>query len=302
MQKKLKIKVISPSSGVSGAEQILLQGQDLLNDKIILSYSAKIFADPELPFFAANYENRKNDLIDAITSLDYDIIWVARGGYGAGNLIEDCLDIVPSPNNKPIIGFSDSTVLHILFNQHYKIPTIHGEGIYSFINKNYKSQLFKEIFSGETVKYPLIPFLHSNNNEINAAVSGGNLTMITTLVGTKLHPNFNNKILFLEDVNEKGYRIHRSLMHLKQSGVLEHVAAMIFGDFSKGDEHIFQSIEHFCKTQVSMPCFYVHNIGHGEVNLPIVFGSHSKISNNILEVTSPFKFEFYSLMQNKHYL
>ncbi len=294
MQKNLKIKIIAPSSRAPDSEEILLQGkQRFLDQNIDLIYSSNIFLNPELPFFAASYENRKTDLINAITSPNYDIIWAARGGYGAGNLIEDCLKINPSPNNKPIIGFSDTTALHILFNQYYKIPTIHGEGIYSFIKKNHEATLFKEILSGKSVKYELTPVAHVDcKREINAELTGGNLTIITTLIGTKLHPDFEGKILLLEDVNEKGYKIHRSLMQMKLSGVLDGISAIVFGDFLQGDEHMFQAIENFCETQINIPCFYIKNIGHGEKNLPIVFGSPARISSNMLEVTSPFKFEF----------
>ena len=288
MKSNLQVKVIAPSSKCDGILDILRDLKNkLAKESLELIFNENIFSDNTLPFFAASDEIRQNDLKEAITSGACDIIWAVRGGYGASNLIENALNY--HPKNSPIlIGFSDITALHLLFNQHYKLPSIHGPVITSFVRNNDNFDIFKNILNGERQNYSLTPIDEKSSNQIEGNVSGGNLTVLATMIGTKLSPIFQDKIILLEDVNEKGYQVHRHLIHMKQAGCLNGAKAILFGDFTHGDDLIKIAIENFCRNEINIPSFYIFSVGHGVSNKPIVMESNALIKNNTLIVDSPF--------------
>lgn len=288
MKNNLKIKIIAPSSKCEGIEDIItdLKGK-LAEESVELIFSKDMISNCELPFFAASQDIRQNDLQKAITSGEYQVIWAARGGYGAANLIEEALSY--KLKNSPIlIGFSDITALHLLFNQHYKLPSIHGPVATSYVRNNDNFDIFKKILKGEKQSYNLIPISSKNSNPIAGEVSGGNLTVLTTMIGTKLSPHFKDKIVLLEDANEKGYQIHRHLMHMKQAGCFDEARAILFGDFTNSDNIAEIAIKSFCENEINIPSFCINSIGHAVANKPIVMESEAIIKDNILIVESPF--------------
>ena len=68
-----------------------------------------------------------------------------------------------------------------------------------------------------------------NRGKVSGELIGGNLTLLITLIGTAYQPSFRNKILFLEDVDEKPYRFDRDLTHLLNAGLLQQVAGVAVG-------------------------------------------------------------------------
>lgn len=284
----MKIKIIAPSSKSQNLPDLLKEAEIILSEKDIkLIYRTDLFSGHNLSFFAASDQIRIDDLKDALTSPEHSITWAARGGYGAANLLAEVSKVKPLAN-KILIGFSDITALHVLMNQYFKLPSIHGPVLSQFINKKYDFSIFESILSAKVQEYSVKPINNCIYNKIDSEVMGGNLTVLESMIGSDFHPEFSNKILLLEEINESPYRVHRSLMHLKNAHMLDKVKAIIFGDFIHS-ENCDLAIEHFCKHEVSVPCFRIQGIGHGDINDPIVLGANSSIENHILSVQSPFK-------------
>ena len=108
------------------AKNRLLDTIKLYNDNgFNCIYDESIFLKSKLGYFAAPREKRLEQLKNAILDPEVKIIAAFRGGYGSTEIVFDCLDIEPT-TPKTLIGFSDITALHFLFNQKYKLPTIHG--------------------------------------------------------------------------------------------------------------------------------------------------------------------------------
>jgi len=292
---KDKIAIIAPSSGVndlSGSIDIE-QSMNRLDKMVSLlkkhgfncSYDNKIFDNNNsLGYFSSSKEERLRQLQDAIKDTDAKIIWAFRGGYGSLEIAFDCLNIVPSCP-KILIGFSDITALHFLFNQHYKLPSIHGA-----MDAN-QEDMIREVISvieGNEMTLDLTSLNDiSDNANVSGKMIGGNLTMICNLIGTKLHPIFEDKILFLEDVNEKGYEIHRHLLHMHNAGLLKKVRAIIFGDFTNSDKHIDSSITDFANRYLThIPSYKIKGVGHGAINHPIAIGGIGKISADRLTIVA----------------
>ena len=114
-------------------------------------------------------------------------------------------------------------------------------------------------------------------NKISAIITGGNLALITSSIGTIWEINTNNKILFLEDVGERGYKVDRMLLQLQQAGKFSDVKAIVFGNFSSSDRYVNYAIRNFAENHSNIPCYKTNKIGHGYFNYPIIYNKETKI-------------------------
>lgn len=250
-------------------------------------------------FHANSDENRFLQLKNALEDKSSNtIIWTLRGGYGSARLI-DYLSQCPKPTTeKFFIGSSDITALHLFLSQQWGWQTIHGAGLASLLNPNQDPQNFEQIAtivskSKKTLTLgPLIPLntAASKIKKISGRITGGNLATLQTSIGTPWQIQTAGKILFLEEVGEKGYRIDRAFNHLKQAGLLKKVRAIILGqfitpatldssEFSAITETIRIAIERFAK-DTQIPVFKNDQFGHGHINYPIVYNAKSEIVVN----------------------
>ena len=286
LKKEYHIKFVAPASNLSP------KVYDDLNQHIRIP--EKMFDSSVL--FHSNTDNlRYKYLKDALFSKhEKQIIWCLRGGYGSARII-DMLDMLPPPQNERIfIGYSDITALHLFLSQKWGWKTIHGAMIAEIIENEKNTQNFQKLFSVIRKKSGTITFgkIRPLNNEakklpkdIIGHLTGGNMTTVQTSIGTSWEIQTKDKILFLEDVGEKGYTIDRMLNHFKQSGKFQHVKAVIFGDFGKEDELVDIGLKRFAKN-IGIPVYKTENFGHGNNNYPIVYNSLGKIDKKtyILEM------------------
>lgn len=291
------IAIIAPASGCPEAfiklqeikKKLEIQGfYNLLIDD-------RIFSNETLKFFSAKKEIRQEIFINALLDPKVKIIWAFRGGYGCDEFIFDCLDIKPVCP-KILIGYSDLTSVHLLFNQQYNMKSLHGPVLTSLLPPHYQElNSIIEVLSGKEACIALKPLNKIITPKIDGVTIGGNLTILTTMIGTKLHPQTNDKILIVEDVHENGYRILRDLMHLKHAGIFQKLRAIIFGDFTLSDENMESAILYFCENHIAaIPAYQASGIGHGKVNHAIVMNQEAIIEDNYLKVASPFSLDFFS--------
>jgi muramoyltetrapeptide carboxypeptidase LdcA involved in peptidoglycan recycling len=286
------IKIIAPASRPhdENPQNLVQQGIDLLTSYGFKTEASNdILSETPTLFYANSLEARTKDLFDAIVDARVKIIWCLRGGYGSCEVANMLFDL-KIKNPKVIIGFSDITSLHVFFNQFYNFPSIHSNNICSLLRNPESIVQIIDLLAGKASILNLLPLNNAAQNYalITGEVTGGNLKVLTTLIGTKLMPNFDGKILVLEDVNEPGYSIMRAMMQLKYAGLLNAVKAIIFGDFIKGDKYVAAALNFFSQ-QIAIPIFTTENFGHGEHNTPLILGSMGEIQDSSLTVASPFK-------------
>lgn len=287
-----KVAVIAPSSGMEDALDNLKEGISLLtNNGFNCLYHKEIFSGTKVNFFAAEKKIRYSSLKNAIEDPEVKIIWVFRGGYGATEIVFDAMDLKPL-NPKILIGYSDITALHALFNQSFNMVSMHTSGISSLMT-NQTGMLGDILYmlEGNTANYELEPLNNvamSEDKAIDAEITGGNLAVYCNLLATKLHPITKDKILIFEDTNEKGYQVHRYLVHLYNAGIFKEVKAVIFGDFVNGDDQIDLALEDFrTKYLAKIPVYKMEGFGHGKVNKPVLFNCPTRIYKNQLIIKSP---------------
>lgn len=282
-----RVQIIAPSSSCVDALEKLQMSIKLLEDNDFEVIKPEGLFAP-LPFYANTLDVRYNHLRNAILDINTDIIWCFRGGYGAGEIVHRCLSIKPS-HNKILIGYSDITALHFLFN-YYKMPSLHAPVLTSLLgDQSHHISDIVDVIGGKDITLPLDSVSSIQSNTITGKILGGNLCVTTTMIGTNLHPIFKNKILFLEDVGERGYAIMRYLNHLMQAGSLDGVAAIVFGDFTKSDMYAEYAIKSFCARYPHIRAFRTDKIGHGNHNIPIIIGANAVISGNVMTISNPWR-------------
>jgi muramoyltetrapeptide carboxypeptidase len=286
------VDIVAPAS-FSNIEEIEVAKKVLSTWGLVARFHINF--DVYHPFHSDEDEVRLNDLKRAILATDSKIIWCLRGGYGSARLLMGLAKMSKPKNEKLLIGFSDITSLHTFVNQAWNWKSILGPTISSFSNKKLsKVSLldFKKIFFVNKNKRllklkPLNDRAHSLNKDINGVLAGGTLAIIQTTLGTPFQIDLKNKILVLEDVGERGYRVDRMLNHLVMSGVLKNVKAIIFGDFTGGEESNGANFVEFAIMRFALlqkvPVFKTNEFGHGKINRPLVLNKKSKILNLLFE-------------------
>ncbi len=286
-----------------------LQAQDVVDIIAPASYSPQekfqngidwikhIGLEPRIPadlirpdlFFAAPLEIQFQHLKEAIYS-DSKAIWCLRGGYGSMRLIPLLQKLKPPKKPKLFLGFSDITSLHLFFSQNWNWPVIHGRTISQLsvdLGKT-SDRLFlkKMIFGQEKIKTfrNLIPLnKHATQaKSLNGTITGGNLRIIQSSLGTAWEIKPKGKILFIEDVSERGYSLDRMFEQLIQARIIDNrLKAVIFGDFTDGKEKngndlTTDALLRFA-TRVPYPVLMGIPAGHGEINYPIPFNVNCQL-------------------------
>lgn len=286
------ISVTFPSSGATQDKVRALEAvlPDVVNFTDVTLNSSS-------PFHAANDTARYHALTRAIHSTDTNIIWCARGGYGVSKILGPLSKLPKPTHRKIIIGYSDITALHIFVSQLWGWHTIHGANLLDILDDTKDSANFLRIGDILTAKQRKQHHFFINdlscisqnstmcNHHISGNITGGNLTTITTTIGTPWQIETKNKILFLEDTEEAPYIIDRCLQHLRDAGVLKNVVAVVFGTFTSKshsiqNEKLIQYVMTDFANRSAFPVFVTKQIGHGITNVPILYDSNSYISGN----------------------
>ena len=241
---------------------------------------------------ANNDEMRFKLLQQALFSEESDLVWCVRGGCGAARLLPRLKELKPPKKQKTFMGFSDITALHLFLNQVWGWQTIHGPGARQVVEQDVahdSAALTEEILDGKRplLEYTLRPFnQHAGAGLVcEGALTGGNLKIIESSLGTFWQVQSQDKIVLLEEVNEYAYRVDRSLVHLLQAGVFERAKALVFGDFTfnghAGEAERIAAVLHRFATELDIPVFSAPFFGHGKVNSPWIYGQAS-IRNGVL--------------------
>ncbi|MGB5078715.1 MAG: LD-carboxypeptidase, partial [Sphingorhabdus sp.] len=194
-------------------------------------------------YLAGQDKDRAADVNAMFADSQVRAIFAVRGGWGSARLLPYLDWTMIRANPKLLTGFSDITALHMAIAAKAGFVTLHGPNAGSAWGKSSWDSFRGIAFDGatpvfknpETTEDRLVQrrwrtqVLGSGNGKAQGKLLGGNLTVLTALVGTPYLPSFEGAILFLEDVDEAEYRIDRMLTQLGQSGVLKGLKGVVFG-------------------------------------------------------------------------
>lgn len=200
-------------------------------------------AKKRLGFLAGSDAERLRDFNRAITSPKVRAILCVRGGHGCFR-IANAIDLAALKRDpKLIIGLSDITVIHSLLTSQLNMSSLHGpvaQGLAQEDCPPFTWQSFLRSISSNGTHTGSIcdgyPDYSSTvyslkRGKATGRLVGGNLTILTSLIGTKYFPNLDGKILFFEEIGEMPFRIDRCLTRLRMSGCLDKVAGFALGLF-----------------------------------------------------------------------
>lgn len=248
----------------------------------------------DLNQLAGTDTQRAKDFQDQMDNSNIKAIWCVRGGYGTVRMI-DLLDFTKfklSP--KWIIGFSDVTVLHNHLNT-MGFKSIHGiMPVSSKATEDAKETLRISLF-GEKLKYEINTHPMNKMGRASGELVGGNLSILYSLMGSKSAINCDDKILFIEDLDEYLYHIDRMMMNLSRNGCLESIKGIIVGAMTKMKDNdipwgkdALQIIEDVTK-KYDIPIIYDFPAGHISDNRALIMGN--KVLINVDPICSKVVFE-----------
>lgn len=184
-------------------------------------------------YLAGTDAERAADLNRALRDPSIGAVWFLRGGYGSMRILDEIDWGVLAAHPKALIGFSDNTAVH-LAAQRAGVVGFHGPHPHA---PEFPDFARDELLRVLTVPEPagVLPFPPEGRAETLATgvaegpLLGGNLSLLSSTLGTPYAIRPEGAILFIEEVGEHPYRLDRLLSHLRLAGVLSAVAGIAVG-------------------------------------------------------------------------
>ena len=237
--------------------------------------------------FAGDDDLRARDLQRFIDDDSIKAIIAARGGYGTVRMIDKVDFSRFKTHPKWLVGFSDITVLHAHLFANFKAQTIHGQMPVNIPDASAHSlETLRRALFGETLSYQFDSHALNRSGEAAGIVVGGNLSLLVAVQGSVSDYNYDDKILFIEDVGEYLYSIDRMIRTLDRAGKLKNLAGLIVGGFTevKDNEIPFgQTVPEIVMEVVknyNYPVCFDFPAGHIPDNQSLVFGKMLNLSVN----------------------
>lgn len=279
------LRVIAPAGPFN--RETFDEGIEWLRQRYEVSFSEDIYS--QTGYFAGTDERRLTELNRAITDDSVDAILCARGGFGCTRLLPGIDQSAVARANKAIIGFSDITALHALWAR-AGVRSIHAPMVAAL---GRASGVIREAWVASIENQNEFSSWRLETVGTNVANSdgrffGGNLAVLSSLVGTPFVPPLEGCVLFMEDVGERPYRIDRMLTSLRQAGWFDKIVGLVLGTFTEGEpgpdgvsvDEVFAS--HF--DLAPFPVLKGLSVGHIDENEPVSFGGTAKIDGKTMQL------------------
>ncbi len=200
----------------------------------------------------------------------------ARGGFGAMRMLE-YLDWDKIKENPTLfMGFSDASALISSLIQKAGIPAVHGPNLVSLAKAGQGTlDGFYRAVTGQLNEIPIEEGQWLATGRGSGLLLGGNLATLVHMIGTRFTPEFDNGILFIEDIGEPAYKIDRMLSQMKMAGLFGHIKGVVAGSFEGCANSVYiPQILSEIFSEYQIPVCMGLAAGHGPVNLSLSMGVH----------------------------
>ena len=253
-----------------------------------------VLSDLEESYVAAPLKARLQDLHACWRDKSVDLIFCVRGGFGAAHLLPKINWNLLRTRKIPFVGYSDITALHMAMLQEKvgtpiaaPMPVVFHEALFKNNENQYTRDYMRWALSGNI---PPGTEITTPNNKKMAIIKAGyalclpvvaNLSVLTSLCGTKWFPKLRHRVLIIEDLNEPLYKLDRYLTQLLQCGALKECEGLIFGQFNNcGEEEEKQALfERFAK-YIKGPVISDFPFGHDFPSISISMRHHLRIEKD----------------------
>ena len=265
LKKGDKIGIFLPSSPIKNTYRI--KGLDKIRDMGFIPVEVKDILSRD-GYRAKKPEDGIGDIQKFLSNKEITMLWAARGGYGSNYLLPllSKLNIVKP---KIIIGSSDVSYLLWYILDRFQMTVFYGPMPYSsLVEERVNVENFLKILSGNyrEVSIPGNVMIHGKTKGI---ITGGCLSNFVSLMGTKFFPVVNQRILLLEDTNEKPYKLDRMIWQVFTSRTFSKIKGLIFGEFpscfkSDNEKKSFFSRVNQLLDGLNIPVIYNLPFGHSK--------------------------------------
>lgn len=284
LKKGDKVGIVAPARKI-GKKELEPSFEIIRSYGFDVVYTDKLFSEDDQ--FAGDDQIRTEDLQHMLDDESVRAIMFARGGYGSVRII-DKLDFGKfTANPKWLIGYSDITVFHSHVIRNLGIQTLHASMPINFAkNTNPALESLFNVLCGKLPNYEFDRHPLNKDGNAEGILTGGNLSVLYSLLGSVSFPETAGKILFLEDLDEYLYHIDRMMMGLKRAGKLTNLAGLLIGGmtemndntvpFGKTAEEIIRDIV----DEYNFPVYFGFPAGHIADNRALVMGGKVRIKTD----------------------
>ncbi len=274
LKKGDKIALVAPASPIEG--DVFGKIKRIENYINSLGFTLCVFDScyAKYGYLAGRDPLRANDINRAFSREDIAAVLCLRGGYGSPRILDRLDYDMICKNPKPFMGFSDITALHAALYTKCEMATFHSPMPNVLLDNCDEVSLecmLNAIVRGEPVKSRCCTL--KGKWRACGILTGGNLTMLCSLLGTGYFPDVSGKILFLEEVDECPYRLDRLFNQLRLAGVFGMVSGVVLGGFPKENKppiSFEEMVRELVRTDIIMcnlPC------GHTTPNITLPLGA-----------------------------
>ncbi len=294
LKKGDKVGLITPGSYISEKEkEESIKNLESLGFEIV--YSKKLMMMNG--YFSGTDKERAEDINEMFERKDIKGIVCARGGYGCSRILPLIKYNLIKENPKVLIGYSDVTALLYSIYKKTGLITFHGPVGISTYNE-FSINYFKQVLFNPSENLELDSSISENNNNVYGLTSitngvaegeliGGNLSIVTSLIGTDYDIDTKGKIIFLEEYIEEPYRVDRMLTQMIQAGKFDEAAGIALGVFkyceSKEENPSFTNSYNLMEVLIDrlaglgIPVVYGLSFGHVKDKFTIPFGVKAQL-------------------------
>ena len=246
-------------------------------------------------YLAGRDADRVADLHAFFDDKSVKAVMAIHGGWGCARLLPLLDYDLIQRNPKILIGYSDITALLVAIYAKTGLVTMHGPVASATFNAFTVDWFKRALMDGETLTMRNPTDKGDNRTQTENRITtlrpglargrlvGGNLTVLSHLLGSPYLPDWRNTILFLEDTHEDIYRVDRMLTHLKLAGILSQIAGFVFGkctDCGPGSGYGSLTMEDVMNEHIiplGKPAFSGAMIGHIRDKFTVPLGIDTEI-------------------------
>lgn len=247
-------------------------------------------------YMAGTGKARAAELNAMFADKEVRAIFCVRGGDTSAHAVEYIDPGIAAANPKIFVGYSDITNYHTIFNR-AGLATFHGPMVKSNMIDGFddysREAFWKMLNMGATASLENPPGVEIKTARAGRAcgrLTGGNLALITSMLGTPYEIDAKDKILFIEDVDESVRRVDRMLHHLKFSGKLDDAAGVVVGSFEgcvneKDPGYGLEELIHEFFADYPKPVLYNVQAGHCFPTATLPLGATCEINAGDASIT-----------------
>lgn len=255
--------------------------------------------------YAGTVTQRVDDLHELWDDDEVRALWSIRGGAGTAQLLPQLDYALMRRKPKAVIGYSDVTALHLALLRHARLVCFHGPaGVSTFTP--YTQRLLRSVLMQPQAQTLLERSAEHRERaaaepqfrarSVHAGVAegplvGGNLSVLSAMIGTPYGAQTDGALLFLEDVGEQPYRVDRMLTQLEQAGLLARAAGLVAGVFERCEappdspRMPLADVIDARFGAAGVPAMYGHSFGHVRDQLTLPLGVRARLDADAMTLT-----------------